>query len=308
MDLSKLTPLQYKVTQQCGTEPAFNNEFWNNKKPGIYVDIVSGEALFSSLDKFDSGTGWPSFFRPIEKNSLVTKEDTTFGMSQTEVKSKVGSHLGHVFNDAPKSEGGLRYCINSASLRFIPLADMAKEGYSRYLYLFDKKPEKTVKTETAIFAGGCFWGLEDLFSKQKGVVKTTVGYTGGTTENPDYSLVKTGSTGHAESIKIEFDPQVTSYENLVVFFFQIHDPTTLDRQGNDIGTQYRSEIFYMTDEQKKIAQKVIDRVNKSKVWGRPVTTKLEKSKKFYTAEDYHQQYLKKHPGGYTCHFIRDKKF
>ena len=136
----KLTPEQYRVTQQCGTEPPFRNEYWDNHRPGIYVDVVTGEPLFTSLDKFDSGSGWPSFTKPIEKNHVTEKTDHTFGMERTEVRSNKGdSHLGHVFDDGPTDKGGLRYCVNSAALRFVPVEKLKEEGYERFLPLFEKK-------------------------------------------------------------------------------------------------------------------------------------------------------------------------
>jgi peptide-methionine (R)-S-oxide reductase len=136
--VAQLTPDQYKVTQEAATEPAFNNEFWNNKEPGIYVDVVSGEPLFASTNKYDSHSGWPSFTVPIEPGNVIEHEDSAYGMVRTEVKSAHGdSHLGHVFPDGPPEEGGLRYCINSAALRFIPLDDLEREGYGDYRKLFD---------------------------------------------------------------------------------------------------------------------------------------------------------------------------
>ena len=136
----KLTPEQFRVTQRCGTEPPFRNEYWDNHRPGIYVDVVTGEPLFTSLDKFDSGSGWPSFTKPIEKKNVTEKSDGTFGMERTEVRSSKGdSHLGHVFDDGPTDKGGMRYCINSASLRFIPVEKLKDEGYGQYLPLFENK-------------------------------------------------------------------------------------------------------------------------------------------------------------------------
>ena len=164
------------------------------------------------------------------------------------------------------------------------------------------------KREVATLAGGCFWGMEDLLRRLPGYLNSDVGYTGGTTTNATYEQVKTGKTGHAEAIQIEFDPETLTYENLLLFFFKIHDPTTDEQQGNDIGSQYRSAIFYHTEEQRKIAEKVIERVDKSNVWKRPVVTQLEEVCVFYRAEDYHQDYLEKHPNGYTCHFLRNISF
>ena len=161
-----------------------------------------------------------------------------------------------------------------------------------------------MSTEKAILAGGCFWGVEDLLRKQPGVLKTRVGYTGGHTENPKYPEVKTGTTGHAEAIEIIFDPAQTSYRTILEFFFQMHDPTTPDRQGNDIGSQYRSEIFTVTPEQAEIAAQVIDDVNASGNWPAPVATKVSEEAPFYEAEEYHQDYLEKNPDGYTCHWVR----
>lgn len=298
----KLTKEQFEVTQSCGTEPPFRNAYWDNKEPGIYVDVVSGEPLFSSIDKFDSGSGWPSFTKPLEGTQVVEKADRAYGMERVEVKSKTAdSHLGHVFNDGPGANG-LRYCINSASLRFIPVSKLKEEGYEKFLPLFEKK--KGTQRETATLAGGCFWGVEELIRQFPGVLETQVGYMGGFTDRPVYEQVKKGNTGHAEAIEVIFDPSKTSYEKLLRYFFRLHDPTTLNRQGNDIGTQYRSAVFFHSEDQKKTAEKIKTELDQSGKWKSKVTTEIVPAKKFFSAEGYHQDYLQKNPGGYTCHYLR----
>jgi len=165
-----------------------------------------------------------------------------------------------------------------------------------------------MKTETATLAGGCFWGMEEIIRAIPGVVETQVGYTGGSVKNATYIQVKTGQTGHAEAVKIVFDPSKLKYETLLEWFFRMHNPTTKNQQGNDIGSQYRSAIFFHSPEQRDTAARVIDRVNKSGAWQKPVVTEILAASDWWDAEDYHQDYLKKNPGGYTCHFVRDVKF
>lgn len=301
----KLTPLQYKVTQQAGTEKPFENELWNQHGDGLYVDIVSGEPLFSSEDKYDSGSGWPSFTKPLVSTAVIEKKDSSLFEARIEVRSKTAdSHLGHVFDDGPKQKGGKRYCVNSASMKFIPVEKLRENGLGEYLFLFAEK----LKLKTATLAGGCFWGMEELIKKIPGVIESQVGYAGGSGTQVGYEEVKTGKTGHAEAVQVLFDPTKLKYEDLLIQFFKMHDPTTVDRQGNDKGSQYRSVIFYQNEEQKKLAEAIKSKVELSGKWGKPIVTQIVPFTHFVRGEDYHQDYLNKNPGGYTCHYIRKIDF
>lgn len=284
----KLSKEDADVILARGTERAFCGNLLDNHKDGTYVCKLCGLPLFASDSKFNSGTGWPSFFQPFDKAHVAEIVDKSYGMVRTEIEcARCGGHLGHVFDDGPKPTG-LRFCLNSASLNFIEKGQEVP---------VESRP---VAIQTAYFAGGCFWGVEDRFQQVPGVIDAVSGYMGGNLKNPTYKLVCTEETGHAETVKVTFDPAKVSYRELLTWFFKLHDPSQLNRQGPDYGTQYRSAIFTSTPEQLVEAKKFIEEQGSAdRFKGRKIVTQVvatEQSGPFYAAEEYHQDYHLKHGG------------
>ncbi|NOZ57431.1 MAG: bifunctional methionine sulfoxide reductase B/A protein [Calditrichaeota bacterium] len=288
----QLTPEEERVIVHRGTEPPFSGKYVNHHEDGTYTCKRCGALLFRSDTKFDSHCGWPSFDDAIP--GAVERRPDPDGVRTEIVCAACGAHLGHVFEGEGFTPKNTRYCVNSISLSFIP-ADEQKAVQSG---------KEKMQTEKAYFAGGCFWGVEYLFQKAPGVISTRVGYMGGHTENPTYEEVCTGTTGHAETVEVVFDPSAASYEEIAKLFFEIHDPTQVNRQGPDVGEQYRSVVFYTSEAQKKTAEKLIEILKRK---GYKVATSVEPATTFWEAEKYHQDYYVRKGGTPYCHF-RQKRF
>jgi peptide methionine sulfoxide reductase msrA/msrB len=277
-----LTEEQFYITRKKGTEPAHSSELCNLFEPGKYACVCCHTPLFDSSEKYQSRTGWPSFTQPIKANAIAYHKDTSYGMYRVEVTCNTcDAHLGHVFPDGP-APSGLRYCINALALEKI--------------YSEERK---------AVFGGGCFWCTEAVFQQLKGVTKVVSGYSGGTTVNPTYREVSSGKTGHAEVIEVTYIPSEISYEELIKIHLSTHNPTTVNQQGADKGSQYRSIIFYKTEEEKTTALKAIDEIQAH--LDAKIVTEVVPYQQFYQAEEYHQNYYNKNPEGGYCLNVIDPK-
>jgi len=299
--LRDLTPEEEAVIVNKGTERPFSGEYNDHHQAGTYVCRRCGTPLYESDDKFDSGCGWPSF--DDELPGAVKRLPDADGRRTEILCEACGAHLGHVFEGEQLTDKDTRHCVNSISLHFIP-AGAEKDGASREGSGALENGAPAGSSARAYFAGGCFWGVEHVFQEVDGVAAVRSGYTGGDTEEPTYREVCNGTTGHAEAVEVVYDPAVVSYETLAKLFFEIHDPTQVDRQGPDRGSQYRSAVFYVDDGQKRVADELVTILRDK---GYDVATEVTEAGRFWEAEDYHQDYYEKTGGRPYCH-ARQKRF
>ncbi len=287
MVYNKLTPQEEQVIVHKGTEPPFTGKYLNTKEAGVYVCKRCAAHLYRSDDKFDSHCGWPSFDDEIK--GAVKRIPDADGRRTEIVCASCGGHLGHVFTGEGLTKKDVRHCVNSISLVFVPAVD---------------PNTRETQTKKAYFSGGCFWGVEYWFKKTDGVIAVRSGYMGGHVKQPTYKEVCTGRTGHAETVEVEYNPAKVNFQELAHLFFEIHDPTQRNRQGPDVGSQYRSAIFYVDEEQKVTAKRLIEQLREK---GFDVVTEVEQAVNFWPAEEYHQNYYEKTGRQPYCH-VRTKRF
>jgi peptide methionine sulfoxide reductase msrA/msrB len=283
---NKLSPREKKIIEEKGTEAPFSGEYDKNFKAGIYICRRCDAVLYGSESKFDSGCGWPSFDEEIP--GMVKRIPDVDGRRTEITCGNCGAHLGHVFSGEKMTQKDTRHCVNSLSMRFFP-ADFGTDE------------------PVAVLGGGCFWCLDAIFRQIGGIKEVISGYAGGQMENPTYEEVSSGDSGHAETVRLAYDPGVIKYLDILRIFFMAHDPTSLNRQGGDIGEQYRSIIFYKTARQKGEAEGVIEKIKREKIYERPIVTEIRPLMDFYPAEEYHQNYFHKNPQNAYCQAVINPK-
>lgn len=278
--MSELTPFERHVIENKGTEPAFSGLYTQTSEPGEYFCKRCDSLLYRSSDKFASHCGWPSFDEEVP--GTVLKIPDADGRRVEIVCAKCNAHLGHVFEGEGYTAKNVRHCVNSVSLKF--------------------EPKIGPKSKTAVLASGCFWGTQYYLARVPGVLKTAVGYTGGSIENPTYKQVCSGTTGHVEAVEVTYDPTKVSYKELLQYFFETHDFSQENGQGPDIGPQYLSVLYYTDDQEKKDAEEVIGFLKDK---GMKVATQVKPVARFWSGEDYHQQYYEKKGDTPYCHRYRE---